>query len=199
MMEYVSMERGTYKELVGNNCYSRHSKNMSPIEKRYVEAILDEAIGKHGIGFTIHSEKRMKERKLSKGRIQMAVRQGVVQEVQFNADGVKILISFATGTQLGKGYLNYVAYDLNTGRVVSVFNKQKRSEERVQPELYSKDNKEYILEKNCITMLHNFLNMKPTNEEMVRLIRKYDNTNMDTHSEKKLQNFRMGRTTIEQL
>ena len=45
-----SVKRGVYYKFVQDNLYCRHVKNMSPIERRYVEALLDDAIIKHGIG-----------------------------------------------------------------------------------------------------------------------------------------------------
>lgn len=202
LLEYKQMEskqRGLYTSLVGDVVKCRHVKNMSPIERRYVEAVLDDTIVARGIDFTLHSLRRMKERNISKGRIQMAVRQGRVQEVQFTKDGCIFLISFATGTQLGKGYLNYVGYDITTGKVVSVFNKQKHSEAKVDPVNSPRTDKEYMLDENCITLLHRYLNIEPEIEELVHMIRKYDSSDMDSRSEKKLQNFRQGKTSITQL
>ena len=194
-----SVKRGVYYKFVQDNLYCRHVKNMSPIERRYVEALLDDAIIKHGIGYTSHSLKRMKERNLTKGRIHTAIKEGRVQEVQFDADGVKFLIAYATPQQYRKGYFNYVCYDINTGNVISLFNKQRCNEEKAKQNLDMCKKKQYILTGNCLTLLHKFLDIEPSGEEVYRLVRKYDSSNLDINSEKKLDKLRFEKTSISQL
>ena len=59
--------------------------------------------------------------------------------------------------------------------------------------------KQYILTGNCLTLLHKFLDIEPSGEEVYRLVRKYDSSNLDINSEKKLDKLRFEKTSISQL
>lgn len=195
-----SVERGCYSYLIGDSVVkSRHTKSMSEIERRYLNGVLEEAIAKHGVNFSNHCLERMKQRNLSKGRVRMAVEQGTIQEVQFTKDGCVFLISFATGSQLTKGYVSVAGYDVLTGNICTVFNKQLHSECKIDPLTHESEDKKYMLNENCLELVHDYLDVKPTNEEIVRLVRVYNRGNMDDKSEKKLNNFRLGKTFLSQL
>lgn len=199
--EYVSKERELYKDIVGEEFFARHVTSMSEIERRYVETIVNDSIIKNGIIFTRHALERMAERNLSKTRMQIAIRNGAIQEVQFNKDGARVVLSFASPQQLKKGYLNYVVYDITNGHVMSLFNKQKHKEAKIDPQTFNNENtgKKYILDKNCMALINSYLHINPSNEEIVKIVRKYDCSNMPPKLEKKLNNFRKGVTLLTQL
>ena len=188
-----------FEKLVGDKCYCRFFANMSQIEKRYIESILDETIMTKGITLSDHCLKRSKQRNLSIGRLQIGVRQGTIREVQFDKYGCKIVISYASEAQRDKGYLIYIVYSLSDGKIVSCFNKQRKAEKKINPETKIDGNKEYMLKENCLTLLHKFLNMEPTVEEFVKLLRKYDCSNFCAQDEKKLKEFRLGRKPLQKL
>lgn len=188
-----------FEKLVGDKCYCRFFSNMSPIEKRYIESVLDDVVMEKGVTLSKHCEIRAKQRNLSIGRLQIAVRQGTIREVQFDKNGCKIVISYASEAQRSKGYLNYVVYSLTDGKVVSCFNKQRSAERKIDSATKIDGNKEYMLKDNCLTLLHRFLHMEPTAEEFVRLLRKYDCSNFCAQDEKKLKEFRLGKKGLDRL
>lgn len=200
---YTSIERGLYENIVGDKFLSRHYKNMSEIEQRFVESILNEAMFEKGVIITNHVAIRMKERNISRGRLEMAIRLGKIMEIQFDKTGVRVVVSFATSQQFKKGYTNVVVYDIVNGHIITIYNKQRQAEKKHSPETYdsSLTGKQYILENNTniISLVNQYLQWEPSPSELVSLIRKYDKSNMNDKSEKKIRNFLDGKTLLAQL
>ena len=197
---------GFMEMISSDTLYARHIKDMSPIEKRFAEAILDEIIFSRKITFSRHAEERAKQRRLSIGRINMAIRQGVVNEVQFDKHGMKFLISFATEQQRKKGYLNYVVLNIPADanedcKIVSLWNKQRTAEIKLNTDTYT-GSKTYIKNKSCLGLIYNYLNenSKDINRgEIISLLRKYDKSPFEAKYEKRIKGFINGNIGVDQL
>lgn len=166
-------------------------RDFSELEKRYLEALVDEVIMEKGINVSKHCLHRLKQRNYSLGKLQYSVRQGKVIEVQMDENGCKVLLSFASGSQFGKGYTSYTVYDLNTGYVVSAWQKQKKAEQRLDTKTYVGPKKYLSSRDSIIYMVNDSLNY--TVEDFKKLIFKYDRTPLKPHSEKKFKNFLDGK------
>lgn len=192
--------------LNSDTLYSRHIKDMSPIEKRFTEAVLDEVVFNRKITFSKHAAERAKQRRLSIGRINMAIRQGVVNEVQFDKHGMKFLISFATEQQRKKGYLNYIVLNIPANinedcKIVSLWNKQRTAEKKLNTDTYT-GSKTYIKDRSCLGLIYKYLNeddKEIDRGEIISLLRKYDKSSFELKYERKLKGFISGNISIDQL
>ena len=174
-----------YSHIVSEEqCICKHFSDFTEIERRYLETLVEETIVKKGISVTKHCMQRLKQRHYSLGKLQYAVRQGKIMEVQFDSTGCKIQLSYASGSQLGKGYTCYAIYDLTTGNVISAWNRQNRSEQKLNPETYI-GHKKYLKEEEPIFyLLNTYLNISP--DLVQELIFKYDRTPLVGKAKKQL-------------
>ena len=172
-------------------------KDFTELEQRYIEALVDETIMNKGINISNHCLQRLKQRNYSLGKLQYSIRQGKVIEVQFDETGCKVLLSFASGSQFGKGYTSYSVYDLQTGYVVSAWQKQKKAEKKLNTETYI-GHKQYLTRQDSIIhMVSNTLNY--TVEDFKKLIFKYDRRPLKPKTATQFQNFLEGKITFADL
>lgn len=179
------MHEALYTHIVGEDeCICKHFKDFTEIERRYLETLVEETIMSKGISVTKHCMQRLKQRNYSLGKLQYAVRQGKIMEVQFDKTGCKIQLSYASGSQLGKGYTCYCVYDIVTGNVISAWNRQNRSEQKLNPDTYI-GKKQYLKQDDqIIYLLNSYLNIPP--EKVQELIFKYDRTPLVGKAKKQL-------------
>lgn len=197
-------ERGLYTDLIENKERTRHYSDMSSIESSYIEALVNDIIMEKGVNFTMHSLKKLKKRHILKGRACIVVRNGSIQEIGFTRDGVVVLFSYASGQQLMKGYLTYVAYNLSTGNVVTAYNRQGYQENKKTQMVkkgYSRTaSPRIIMKENCLPLLHKCLNIETNESDVVSLIRKYGfYGDLDIKSQQRLEKFRLGETLLKHL
>ena len=179
------MQEALYTHVVGEEqCICKHFRDFTEIERRYLETLVEETIMKKGINVTGHCLHRLKQRNYSLGKLQYAVRQGKIMEVQFDKTGCKIQLSYASGSQLGKGYTCYAVYDICTGNVISAWNRQNRSEQKLNPETYIGHKKYLRNEEPIIYLLNTYLNIPP--DTVKDLIFKYDKTPLVGKAKKQL-------------
>lgn len=179
------MNDALYTHIIGEGeCICKHFSDFTEIERRYLETLVEEAIMNKGINVTNHCLKRLKQRNYSLGKLQYAVRQGKIMEVQFDSSGCKIQLSYASGSQLGKGYTCYAVYDICTGKVISAWNRQNRSEQKLNPETYIGHKKYLKNEEPIIYLLNTYLNIPP--DVVQDLIFKYDKTPLIGKAKKQL-------------
>lgn len=178
----------------------KHTKDFNEIEKRVVETILNDAIFKYGINYTLHSQSRRTQRNISLGRIRMAVQMGQVMEVEFTKEGhCTVQISFATGSQLGRGYTTYAVYDCSNGNVISVWNKQNKNEKKLNTATYVGDKQYLKKHESCIQYIYNTMGFDE-NTNLVDLVRKYNKQPLqDKKLQKKLENYQAGITQLCQM
>jgi hypothetical protein len=179
------MKDEPYAHIIGSEeCFCKHFSDFSEIERRYLETLVEEAIMNKGISVTKHCMQRLKQRNYSLGKLQYAVRQGKIMEVQFDKTGCKIQLSYASGSQLGKGYTCYCIYDICTGNVISAWNRQNRCEQKLNPETYVGRKKYLKKDDQIIYLVNTYLNIPP---DMVQgLIFKYDKTPLVGQAKKQL-------------
>ena len=172
-------------------------KDFTELEQRYLEALVDETIMKKGINVTEHCLHRLKQRNYSLGKLQYSVRQGKVIEIQFDETGCKVLLSFASGSQFGKGYTSYTVYDLQTGYVVSAWQKQKKAEKKLDTKTYI-GYKQYLKrQESIIHMVSNSLNY--TVDDFKHLVFKYDRRPLNPKTETKWKKFMNGEIDFKDL
>lgn len=172
-------------------------KDFTELEQRYLEALVDETIMEKGINVSSHCLQRLKQRNYSLGKLQYSVRQGKVIEVQMSEDDCKVLLSFASGSQFGKGYTSYTVYSLKTGCVVSAWQKQKKSEQKLDTKTYI-GYKQYLQrQEGIIHMVSDSLNY--TVEDFKNLIFKYDRRPLKPKTKDKYQNLLDGKINFNDL
>ena len=178
------MAKVLFENIVGEEVVCKHFKDFTEVEQRYLETLVEEAIIQKGINVTTHCEKRLKQRKYSMGRLHLAVRQGQIMEIQFDKTGCKVQLSFASGSQLGKGYTSYVVYDLASGNVISAWNRQNKQERKLGSETYI-GHKQYLKKQESIMPLINTYLEIPI-EDINNLVFKYDKSPLSKKSMKQL-------------
>ena len=172
-------------------------KDFTELEQRYLEALVDEVIMEKGINVTDHCLHRLKQRNYSLGKLQYSVRQGKVIELQFDETGCKVLLSFASGSQFGKGYTSYTVYDLQTGYVVSAWQKQKKAERKLDTKTYIGYKQYLTKQESIIHMVSNSLNY--TVDDFKQLIFKYDKRPLKPKTETKWKKFLDGKIAFTDL
>ena len=172
-------------------------KDFTELEMRYIEALVDEVIMEKGINVSKHCLQRLKQRNYSLGKLQYSVRQGKVIELQFDETGCKVLLSFASGSQFGKGYTSYSVYDLQTGYVVSAWQKQKKAEKKLDTKTYIGYKQYLTRQESIIHMINTTLNY--TVEDFKKLIFKYDKRPLKPKTATKWQNFLDGKIDFTDL
>ena len=178
----------------------KHVKDFNEIEQRVIETVLNDAIFKHGVNYTQHSQTRRVQRNISLGRIRMAVQMGQVMEVEFTNYGhCTVQISFATGSQLGRGYTTYVVYDCSNGNVISAWNKQNKKEHKLNTQTYIGDKQYLQKNESCIQYIYNSMGFDE-NINLVDLVRKYNKAPLqDKRLQRKLEQYQAGLTKLNQM
>ena len=172
-------------------------KDFTELETRYLEALVDETIMKKGINVTEHCLYRLKQRNYSLGKLQYSVRQGKVIELQIEEDDCRVLLSFASGSQFGKGYTSYTVYSLKTGYVVSAWQKQKKAEKKLDTKTYI-GYKQYLEQKDKIIHIVND-SLEYTVDDFKQLIFKYDRRPLKPKTETKWRRFVNGEIELKDL
>ena len=179
----------------------KHTKDFNEIEKRVIETVLNDSIFKHGINYTNHSQTRRTQRNISLGRIRMAVQMGQVMEVEFTKEGhCTVQVSFATGSQLGRGYTTYAVYDCSNGNVISVWNKQNKSEHKLNTSTYIGDKQYLQKHESCLQYIYDAMGYNENDTSLVDLVRKYNKAPLqDKKLQRKLENYQAGITKLHQM
>lgn len=193
----MRVAQSTSKEL------ARAKEDMTEVELRYYLTLLDEAVFRKGINFTEHALERMQKRNLSKGKIQYAIREGDLHEVQFDKEckSIKVVISYATKGQYKKGFTSYVVYELSTGNVISVWNRNLAQETNKCTSTFDNANRIYTVDKsiNTIELAKHCIGLFLEGEELINFIRKYDKTPFSKRTQEKIHNYLEGSTPVYQL
>ena len=186
-----------------NKILARAKEDMTEVESRYYLNLVDEAVFNKGVNFSDHALERMKLRKLSKGKIQYVVREGDLSEIQFDEEGknVRAVISYATKGQYKKGFTTYAVYDLESGQVVSVWNRRLSMEDNKCTATFDYGSRVYVVgrENNTLDLAKEYIDSIFEGEELIKFIYKYDKTPFSEKTEKKLSNYLTGLTPIYQL
>ena len=197
MNEKREIKLGRFVKFVGENMFCKLCKDFTEMEKRYLESVLEEAIMKNGIHVSRHCLKRLKQRNYSMGKLQMVVRNGEIREVQLDKDGCRVLLSFASASQFGKGFTSYCVYSLTDGAVMSVWQRQNYKEKRIDSETY-RGRKSYLQSNvNVIPAVNVYLDIE--NDSIMDLMFKYDRSPLNKKDKKQLHKIVEQPTTTERI